>query len=270
MPYATASGGHRVHFREFGSRRDPTLVLVQGLALDGRFWFELPERLASDPEQPWHVLVPDNRGTGKSDMPRRPWTMGDMADDVAAVLDAAGVRRAVVVGISMGGMISQQVALRHPARVEGLVLMATWPGLPHGKLPELRMVGDLVGSGLLQRRQIDAVARLLLPDHAVPQARELLADWFALMRAQPPRRRTFVGQFGAITTHSTGRRLDQIHVPVRVVHGAEDRLVPPRNSEILAAGIPGAELEVLPRIGHAIPLLDRQVVRRNAGAVRRG
>jgi 3-oxoadipate enol-lactonase len=144
VPFATGSGDHRIHFLEYGSRANPTIVLIQGLMLDGRFWFDVPAQLAADPELPWHVLVPDNRGVGQSDMPKRPWLMTDMADDIAAMLDAAGVRKAVLAGISMGGMIAQQVALRHPERVRGLVLMATTPGLPHGKLPGLRTLGDLM------------------------------------------------------------------------------------------------------------------------------
>jgi 3-oxoadipate enol-lactonase len=268
VPFVTRAGEQRIHYREFGSRTNPTLVLIQGLLLDGRFWFELPDSLANDPALPWHVLVPDNRGTGHSSLPNRPWTMADMADDVAAVLHAAGVEKAVIAGISMGGMIAQQVALRHAERVAGLLLMATWPGLPYGRLPPLRSIGDLVGSSIGQRRELDALARLVLPDSELGNARELLSGWVRLMREQAPPRKTFLGQFAAITTHSTGRRLGRIGVPVRVVAGMADRLVPPRNSEILAARIPGATLELLPGVGHAIPLLDRQVIHRNVALLR--
>lgn len=268
MPFATGARQHRIHYREFGSRADPTLVLIQGLGLDGRFWFELPERLASGTGARWHVLVPDNRGVGRSELPRRPWTMADMADDVAAMLDAAGVRDAIVVGLSMGGMIAQQVALRHPTRVRGLVLMATWPGLPHARLPAVRTIGDLLGSSLSRRSEVETVARLILPDQRRDEASQLLAGWFGLMREQPPSRRAFLGQFAALTTHSTGGRLDRIAAPTRVVTGSEDRLVPPRNSDLLARRIPRAQLEVLPGVAHAIPLLDREVVHRNVMALR--
>ncbi|PRQ09187.1 Non-heme chloroperoxidase [Enhygromyxa salina] len=243
-------------------------MLIQGLVLDGRFWLQMPTELAADAELPWHVLVPDNRGVGQSDMPKRPWTMGDMADDIAAVLDATGVRTAVLAGISMGGMIAQHVALRHPERVSGLVLMATTPGLPHGKLPGLRTLGDLFGSSLLRRGEIESFARLILPDAELPNARELLSGWFQLMREQAPTRRTFLCQMGAIGTHSTGSRLRQISAPAQIVTGDEDRLVPARNSEILAAKIRRSRLEVLPGVAHGIPLMDRLVVRRNAALLR--
>jgi 3-oxoadipate enol-lactonase len=267
VPYATGPGNHRIHFREYGSPHNPTLVLIQGLMLDGRFWFEMPEQLANDPEQPWRVLVPDNRGTGQSDLPRRPWTMAEMADDVAAMLDVTGVDQAIVAGISMGGMIAQHLALRHPERVTGLVLMATTPGLPYGTLPELAMLRNLVNSAIM-RRDLESLARLVLPEREIPNAPQHLQGWVRLMRELPPRRRTFFGQFGAITTHSTGHRLDRITVPVRVVTGDEDRLVPVRNSELLAARLPNAQLEVLPGVAHGIPFIDRDVVRRNAGLLR--
>jgi 3-oxoadipate enol-lactonase len=269
VPFVTRAGEQRIHYREFGSRANPTLVLVQGLMLDGRFWFELPELLANDTERPWHVLVPDNRGTGHTPLPSRPWTIGDMADDVASVIRAAGVDKAVIVGISMGGMIAQEVALRHADVVAGLLLMATWPGLPYGRLPPLSSIGDLLSS-VGRRRELDTLARLVLPDTELANARELLSGWVRLMREQSPPRKTFLGQFAAITTHSTGRRLGRIAAPVRVVAGMADRLVPPRNSEILAAKIPGATLELLPGVGHAIPLLDRQVVHRNVALLRPG
>lgn len=268
VPFVTRAGEQRIHYKEFGSRANPTLVLIQGLLLDGRFWFELPDSLANDPALPWHVLVPDNRGTGHTTLPSRPWSIADMADDVAAVIHAAGVDKAVIAGISMGGMIAQELALRHAERVAGVLLMATWPGLPYGRLPPLSSIGNLLGSSIGQRREIDTLARLVLPDSELGNARELLSGWVRLMREQSPSRKTFLGQFAAITAHSTGRRLGRIGVPVRVVTGMADRLVPPRNSEILAARIPGATLEMLPGVGHAIPLQDRQVVQRNVALLR--
>ena len=115
MPIAPSRGA-RIHYTEHGTRgRGPAVVLIQGLGLSSRFWFDVPELLAHDPHGPRYVLAIDNRGTGRSDKPRRLWTMGTMADDVVAVLDHAGVESAFVVGISMGGMIAQHVALRHPS-----------------------------------------------------------------------------------------------------------------------------------------------------------
>lgn len=264
MPYVLGPGQHRVHYRVFGDPAAPPIVLIQGLSLDGRFWFEMPEDLANDAEQPWRVLVPDNRGVGKTAMPRRPWTMADMADDVAAILDAEHVPQAIVAGISMGGMIAQQVALRHSERVSGLLLMATWPGLPLARLPALQTMHDLLVPTLTGKRAVDALGRLLLPEAAQGDTEELLSGWIGLMRERPPTRGGFLGQLGAVCSHSTGHRLGRIRAPTRVVTGDEDRLVPPINSERIAARIPKAELEILPGVAHGIPLMDRDVVRRHA------
>ncbi len=269
VPFATGSREHRVHYRKVGER-GPALVLIQGIGLDGRFWFDLPESLANDPDKPWRVLVPDNRGVGRSDLPGRPWSMADMADDVAAVLDHAGVRQAVIVGISMGGMIAQHVALRHPERVSGLVLMATTPGLPHGKLPEFDTLGALLSAPLRKVGHLQTLAKLVLPTHAHDRAPDLLAGWIGLMREHQPRKPAFFGQFGAVLGHSTGRRLASIQVPTRVVTGDQDSLVPPANSRLLRERIPNATLELLPGVGHGIPLMDREAVRRNANLVRPG
>src|SRR5687767_2453389 len=114
MPFVSSKGG-RIHYSVFDGRpagranaAGPPIVLLQGLGLSSRFWFDIPAALASDPLAARRVITIDNRGTGKSEAgPRRFWTMGTMADDVAAVLDAEDVREAIIVGISMGGMIAQ-------------------------------------------------------------------------------------------------------------------------------------------------------------------
>ena len=243
------------------------MVLIQGLGLSGRFWFVLPEELA---ESGYRVLVPDNRGTGKSELPRRPFPMSAMADDVAAILEAEAVDRAVVAGISMGGMIAQHVAIRHPSRVEGLVLMATTCGLPHGRLPGPRAIKTLLSLPFARGREASRLmAELLLPAHEIGNAREHLKDWPAAMREEPPRPQSFFMQLGAVLTHSTGARLREIECPTLVITGEHDVLVPPDNSEILARLIPTATLERLPECAHAIPALDRQCLRRAIEHVRR-
>ena len=114
----------RIHWESHGESRGPAVVLVQGLGLSSRFWFDQPARLSKHQR----VITLDNRGTGRSDKPRRPYRLPQMADDVARVIREANAGPAIVVGISMGGMIAQHVAMRHPKDVAGLVLIATTPG----------------------------------------------------------------------------------------------------------------------------------------------
>jgi len=262
MPYAVGARGARIHYRVVGDGGG-NVVLLQGLGLSSRFWFEQPELLAHDPTHPRRVLVLDNRGTGRSDKPRPPYRMATMADDVIAAMDAANMRRAVVVGISMGGMIAQHVALRHPKRVDGLVLLATTPGLPHGRLPGLRALATLISLPLLRRPGGgSALARILLPEAEQPNARTLMSEWPAALQEDRIPPLAFLGQLSAVALHSTGFRLRRLDVPTVVVGAEHDVVVPAGCSRQLAKLIPHAHLEILPDAAHGIPLTDRDVVRR--------
>jgi 3-oxoadipate enol-lactonase len=270
MPFATGPGGVRIHYEvhaEPGAgAAGPAVVLVQGLGLSSRFWFDMPARLAGGPK-PRRVVVLDNRGVGRSDKPRGPYRMATLADDVAAVIEAAGVERAIVVGISLGGMIAQHVALRHPDKVAGLVLLATTAGLPYARPPTMRALATLLGLPIAGRFRTApqvgrALARMLLSAKDVPRARELLSEWPAAMRAEPMRPRSYFAQLAAVATHSTGFRLRRLACPTVVVTGDEDILIPPKNSRMLAKLVPGAHLEVVRECGHAIPASDPGCVER--------
>ncbi|HEY3821251.1 MAG TPA: alpha/beta fold hydrolase [Polyangiaceae bacterium] len=269
MAFASGPGGARIYYEvrsepEGASAR--AVVLVQGLGLSSRFWFDLPERLAAG-AKPRRVVVLDNRGVGRSDKPRGPYRMATLADDVAAVLQAAGIEKAVVVGISLGGMIAQHVALRHPDRVAGLVLLATTAGVPHARLPTARALATLLGLPVVGRfrppAQVGrALARLLLAEKDVPRASELLARWPAAMRAEPMAPASYFAQLAAVMTHSTGSRLRRIACPTVVVTGDEDVLIPQHNSRLLARLVPGAHLDVVRSCGHAIPTSDPECIER--------
>jgi 3-oxoadipate enol-lactonase len=263
MPFAVGPRGARIHYRVIGEpNAGENVVLVQGLGLSSRFWFEQPELLGNDPARPRRVLTLDNRGTGKSDRPRPPYGMAEMADDVIAAMDAAGMRRAVIVGISMGGMIAQHVALRHPRRVDGLVLLATTPGLPHGRLPGVRALATLLALPFLGARGTKILPHLLLAREHLANARELMREWPAALHEEQIPPLAFLGQLAAIVLHSTGFRLGTLDLPVIVVGAAQDVLVPPSCSKKLAELIPHAELELLADAAHGIPIADRDVVRR--------
>ena len=262
MPFAL-SKGVRIHYTVRGERgAGPAVVLLQGLGLSSRFWFDVPDRLASERGAPRHVLAIDNRGTGASDKPRRLWRMGTMADDVIAVLDHAGVEKAFVVGISMGGMIAQHVALRHPSRVRGLVLLATTSGFHMGALPEAAALGRLLSIPFGGPRAATNLTRLLLPESKWGRAREIFRDWPSAMHADPTAPHTFAAHLFAASTHLVTRKLRHIACPAIVVAGSHDQLIPLRNATVLADLIPRAELEVVAETGHAIFADDRDLVRR--------
>jgi 3-oxoadipate enol-lactonase len=269
MPFATGPRGARIHYEVHGTR-GPAAVLIQGLGLSSRFWFDTPTQLATGPD-PWRVLTPDHRGVGRSDRPRGTYSMSLFADDIAAVLDDAGVDRAYVVGISLGGMIAQHVALRHPSRVAGLVLIATTAGfpfvLPPSPLALARFLALPLGNKLRGKDIHPTFARLLLAERDVTRANDLLAGWPEALKIERTSLAVYVAHFAAVLAHSTGARLGSITCPTVIVAGDDDTLLPHYNSRLLARLVPGAHLEVVPG-GHIVPASDPGCVRRALDRVR--
>jgi 3-oxoadipate enol-lactonase len=253
----------RIHWESHGEPSGPAVVLVQGLGLSSRFWFQQPERLLESGVR--RVVVLDNRGTGRSDKPRRPYRLPQMADDVARVIREAKAGPAVVVGISMGGMIAQHVAMRHPRDVRALVLLATTPGHPYAKLPAPDALRLLL-TAPLQRRDPKSTRkfnRLLLPEAELDRADVHLAGWPGALAHDPLSMQTFVRHFFAVMTNWTGERLRRVEQPAVVIHGEEDILVPPENGERLAKLLPRGRLVLLPDVAHAVPLLAPDVIARS-------
>ncbi len=244
-----------------------TVVLLQGLGLSSRFWFEQPTILADMPDGPKRVVVIDNRGAGRSDKPSGRYRMREMADDVIAVLDAIGCERATLVGVSMGGMIAQRVAMHHPSRVGGLVLIATMPGLPHSRLPSPKAIGLLLTLPL-QKKRSRQHDRLLLPENELDRASVHFAKWPDALAKDPLSASTFASQFAAVATNWTGRLHDKIECPAVIVSGKEDILIPPENGARIAKRIRNSHNVVLDNIAHAIPLLDKEVVTRSLRQLR--
>ena len=243
----TQRGDHSIYYETLGDPASPPLLLIMGLSLSMRAWDKLPELLAPH----FHVLVFDNRGTGRSGRSGFAFHMRDLADDAAAVLDAAGVRAAHVFGISMGGMIAQELALRHPARVTSLVLGATFAGWLRSRKPPLSSLVDLLllNSGFVTPGRM---ARLIVSPEWHEQHPTGALEW--IQRAERTAVRWSLAQMAAIARHSANRRLASIQAPTLVITGSADRLVPAENSRLIAQTIPGAKLLVLPGAGHAFPL----------------
>ncbi|MFU8803633.1 MAG: alpha/beta fold hydrolase [Bradymonadaceae bacterium] len=224
------------------------IVLLMGLGLPGMVWHDLAERLV---EEGFRVIIPDNRGTGHSDVPSPPYSMREMADDVALILDAEDVGKAIVCGVSFGGMLAQHVALNHPDRVCGLLLAATTCGVPTGRFPTLHAIYLLLKMVFASTTvTLDEAQRLF----AHPESRErlpaLFERWRLILDELPTPPRAIIGQLLAAAVHRTGRELHRIKVPAFVVTGDSDFLIRPENSEILARLLPRGTLCVIPKSGH--------------------
>jgi 3-oxoadipate enol-lactonase len=240
-------GRHSLHYESIGDPAKPPVLLIMGLALSSRAWDRLPELLARD----FHVLVFDNVGTGKSGRRGFAYRMRDLADDAVAILDHARVAAAHVFGISMGGMIAQEVAIRHGERVRSLALGCTFASWRKGTAPSLATKLDLlllnVGFATPAR-----IARVLVSAEWHAAHPDGALQW--LRRAERTALRYATAQVLAIAGHHTLDRLSGIRAPTLVLTGSADKLVPPANSELLARSIPGARLRVLEGAGHVFPL----------------
>jgi 3-oxoadipate enol-lactonase len=245
-------------FYEAHGEGDP-LLLIMGLAADSTAWlFQVPE-LARH----YRTIVFDNRGVGRSSKPRGPYTIHEMADDAAGLLDVIGIERAHVVGVSMGGMIAQELTLRHPKRVRGLVLGCTFPE-PDAEAERQRQFslarfgGRVTASGETEI-DVSAVDPLMLFQHLLPRVfnqsfidRELpkLLQIFGGALQYGFSLEAILGQVEAIMGHRATDRLREITAPTLVITGDADLLVSPANSDVLARNIPGAKLVKIPGGSH--------------------
>jgi pimeloyl-ACP methyl ester carboxylesterase len=224
-------------------------VLIQGMGLDRRGWEGIPGKL----RRRFRLVLVDNRGCGRSDRPAGSFTVGDMARDVVAVLDAAGIRRAHVLGASLGGMVAQELAIRHPERVDALVLVCTAPGWPFAYPMPAPSVRLLVATA---RMPAEAARRRhtenALSARAVRERPDLVDRLLERQGSRPAGRGTLSAQAAAGARYAGRLRQSRIRARTLVLHGDADTVVDPRNGRLLAARIPGAQLRIFPGLGHLL------------------
>ena len=235
--------GARIHFAEQGS--GTPLVLIMGLGGAGSAWWRLLRNLPPS----IHAITLDNRGTGASDRVRDRLTMPGLGADVLAVMDAAEVARAHVMGTSLGGMVAQHLALEHPERVASLVLASTTAAAMRAA-PPWRMLGAGALRPLLgPERARELLAPALYAAATLAEHPELVVE--DLRAEQPQDPVTVAAQLVAAAGHDTRPRLGALAgLGVTILHGAQDAVIPPERAHELAAAIPGARLVIIERCGH--------------------
>ena len=257
MPIAR-NGSIELYYESSGSGPAVLLISGQAMTLDA-WWRTVPELRRS-----FRVLTFDNRDMGRSSHWPWPYVVAQMADDAIAVLDAAGVEHAHVYGISLGGMVAQECALRYPERIQALVLGATTAGGIEAKLANPEPLTFFVRVGAMAPEEAEWAA---VPyNYGLRTRREhgqRIADDIATRVEHQTETLAYLHQVAAAASHNTVGRLGSIRVPTLVVHGEDDLVMPPRNGEILAKGIPGAELKLWPEAGHLYvtdePAADRYI-----------
>ena len=223
-----------------------TIVLINGLADDLQSWgFQIPALVDAG----FRVLRFDNRGIGKSDRPAGPYTSKQMAADAKALVDTLGLKNFHLMGVSMGGMISEEYALAYPGDLKSLTLACTY-----GKADAFCQTMFAMWADLARQISVPFVMRdVALWAFTGPffedrpgDAAEFAAAMAALDQDVP----TYLAQLSTIQTHDATDRLEQIKVPTLVLAGEEDILIPVRLSKKLHHAIPGSKWKTVPG-GHA-------------------
>jgi 3-oxoadipate enol-lactonase len=245
MPYARVNG-ISIYY-EIHGEGEP-LVMVPGLGSDLTRWYRNLPGLAEE----FRVITFDNRGAGRSDKPDEPYSMDLMADDIAGLLDVLGVEKTHLLGISMGGMISLNFGVRHGDRLITLMPGCTRPGGVHN-------IVDGEGAAALNPALMDTLSIEERNRNLVPQLwsegfirdnPDLVEEYVKICSQYAATPVSYRRQMTAADAHDVYDRLPEIGVPTLVVHGAEDRLIPAGNGAIIADRTPGAELIILPGLGH--------------------
>jgi pimeloyl-ACP methyl ester carboxylesterase len=226
------------------------VLFIMGFGMSGAVWGPQVDALQSD-HRCCHY---DHLGVGESD--RGPFlrTVPGMADDAVRILDDLAWDRAHVVGVSMGGMIAQELALRSADRCHSLTLVATHGGAPVASLPTLQGMG-LFLKGLFGGRKVRmrSLPRLLYPPEFLESiGEEVLGAHLRVRLDRPPALRTVLGQLYAVWRHSTESRLSQISLPTLLVRPGRDILIRPSQTDRLAERIPGARVLRFEDAGHGV------------------
>jgi pimeloyl-ACP methyl ester carboxylesterase len=240
------AGGTELYYERAGSGEP--LLLIQGMSATRLAWG--PE-LRGELEPSFETIVFDNRGMGSSGRAELPFEVADMAADTAALLDALEIESAHVVGISMGGMIAQELALAHPERLRSLTLGCTYCGGPgSGLMPEenARKLMEGLASGDREKAIRASYEVNLSPAFRADEGR--YAAFHEMATRVPAAKQTIELQVQAIFGHDTSGRLGGISVPTLIVHGTVDGVLPFANGELIASLMPAARFEALEDVGH--------------------
>jgi 3-oxoadipate enol-lactonase len=248
MPFAIAGDGTRIHYEVTGLTKRAPVLLVQGLGGEKNSWNLQRAALALR----HRTIAFDNRGAGRSDKPDGKYNLEEMADDAIAVLDAAGIENAHVVGLSMGGAISQIIALKHPNRVRSLTLVAT-ACRNHAWREELLQswatTAETEGMAAVGKE----AARWMIGPRSFRRVLPALG-WMGPLQLFNPAN-AFVSQVKAILSTDDGAlntELANIVCPTMVVVGNQDVLTPRGEAEEIASLIPTAELVVISGGAHGL------------------
>ncbi|HEY5625707.1 MAG TPA: alpha/beta fold hydrolase [Dehalococcoidia bacterium] len=252
MP-AVRANGIEIYYELHGTGEP--VVLIMGLGANITAWDSQLEPLSRE----YQLIALDNRGAGRSEKPAEPYSIHQMADDTAALMDELGVHTAHVFGMSMGGMIAQEMYHRHGARVRSLILAGTMAGGPMATFPNPKVFQQFVGNGANSMEEAVAEGlKLFYSEQFLAENKDWLVkraiENMSLMA--PPH--ALQKQVMAVMGFNAHGLLSKIQVPTMVIGGTEDQIVPFPNQQLLANRIPEARFVPFEGAGHGF-LTERAV-----------
>jgi 3-oxoadipate enol-lactonase len=223
------------------------LVMIRGVGSNVDHWYEQ----VPDLSQKYQLLVFDNRGIARTSDPGGSFSTKNMAADTVALMEAVGIKKAHLLGYSMGGMIAQEFALAYPHKINGLILVATDCGisLRTEARPEYsRLFTEMIRLGTNEAKT--SAAGCLFAKQTFKNRPDIIQRYAEVSLRFPASQKTLERQWEAITLHDACSRLQNITAPTLVITGSEDVLIPPENSRLLAERIPDAQLRTITGGGH--------------------
>jgi 3-oxoadipate enol-lactonase len=223
------------------------LVMIRGISSNADHWYEQVPVLS----QKYQLLVFDNRGIARSSDPGGSFSTRNMAADTVGLMEAVGIKKAHVMGYSMGGMIAQEMALAYPEKVNGLILVATDCGISlriKAKPEFSRLFSEMIRLGTNEAKK--AAAGCLFAKQTVETRPDIIQRYTEVSLRFPASLKTLGRQWAAITLHDACKRLPKISSPTLVITGSEDELIPPQNAKVMAQRIPVAQMISIDGGGH--------------------
>lgn len=249
MPYVVSRDA-KIYYEVMGE--GPPLILVEGLGYSMWMWIMQRDDLSKDLK----LIMFDNRGVGKSDKPSYPYTMDLFAEDLKAVLDACGIEKAHILGVSMGGMIAQQFSLKYPSRVRSLILVATHHGGKDIVPPPPDTLQAMFGPSppeiknekeLYKYKMKYAFSREWYNNNP-----EILNNLIELRLSEPQPLEAYLNQASAVFNFDLSKDVSKIFSPTLIIHGDADMVVPVENAFKLHEKIPRSSLIIFRNAGHLV------------------
>ncbi|MFW9819366.1 MAG: alpha/beta fold hydrolase [Candidatus Thorarchaeota archaeon] len=235
-------------------------ILLRGLSSSLNSW--PPYSIAQFSKHFKNILF-DNRGAGRTDIPDGNYSAKMMADDTIGLMDALNIKKAHILGFSMGGCIAQEIVLNYPKRVSKLILTSSWCGSSHGIPPISEVNPFLKMAPLLKEGKIEQMAKILteslFPENYKKNNPRIIEKVIENYMNNTPSLKGFQGQSAYVDTFDTFDKLPEIKIPTLILHGTEDQILPVENAKILAGRIPSAELILFENTGHGMNIQENKL-----------